>query len=45
METLLLIAECNGPEMLTRIAVMKALNLTSTLAPRKTPAKAYRIVR
>jgi hypothetical protein len=26
METLLLVAECDGPEMLARIAVMKALN-------------------
>ena len=29
METLLLVAERNGPEMLARIAVMKALNRNS----------------
>ena len=47
METLLLVAERNGPEMLARIAMMRALNrqVKPTLAPRKKPAKAYRIVK
>jgi hypothetical protein len=46
METLLLVAERDGPEMLARIAVMKALNrhLKPTLAPQKQPARVYRIV-
>jgi hypothetical protein len=47
METLLLVAERDGPEMLARIAVMKALNRHGakvTPAPRK-PAKVFRIVR
>ena len=45
MEVLLLVAEHDGPEMMARIGVMKALNW-----PRSTPAlhgkraKAYRIV-
>jgi hypothetical protein len=47
METLLLVAERNGPEMLARIAMMRALNrhVKPTLAPRKKPAKAYTIVK
>jgi hypothetical protein len=48
METLLLVAERDGPEMLARIAVMKALNrhaVTAAPAPRRKPAKAFRIVR
>jgi hypothetical protein len=46
METLLLVAERDGPEMLARIAVMKALNrqLKPTLAPQTQPARVYRIV-
>jgi hypothetical protein len=48
METLLLVAERNGPKMLARIAVMRALNrhkakVIST--PRGKRTKAYRIVR
>ena len=48
METLLLVAERDGPEMLARIAVMKALNrhsATATPAPRQKPSKVFRIVR
>ena len=48
METLLLVAERNGPEMLTRIAVMKALNRhqpKAAPAQRQNPAKVFRIVR
>ena len=48
METLILVAERDGPEMLARIAVMKALNrdaATATPAPRRKPAKVFRIVR
>jgi hypothetical protein len=47
METLLLVAERDGPEMLARIAMMRALNRheKATLAPRKQPTKAYRIVK
>jgi len=44
----LLVAERDGPEMLARIAVMKALNrhqATQTLAPRRKPATVFRIVR
>ena len=47
METLLLVAERNGPEMLARTSVMRALNRHAkpTLAPRKKPAKVFRIVK
>jgi hypothetical protein len=47
METLLLVAERDGPEMLARIAVMKALNQHGdpTPAPRSKNAKVFRIVR
>jgi hypothetical protein len=48
METLLLVAERNGPTMLARIGMMKALNRLApkpTQAPRQRRAKAYRIVR
>jgi hypothetical protein len=48
METLLLGAERDGPEMLARIAVMKALNRDSAKpvpAPRRKGAKIFRIVR
>jgi hypothetical protein len=48
METLLLVAECDGPEMLARIAVMKALNrhgMKTTPASRRKPAQVFRIVR
>ena len=44
METLLLVAERDGPEMLARIAVMKALNRHSaneTPDPRRKPAKVF----
>jgi len=46
--TLLLVAERNWPEMLARIAVMKALNWhqrRTAPAPRQNPAKVFRIVR
>ena len=48
METLLLVAERDGPEMLARIAVMKALNrhgVTTTPEPRWKSAQVFRIVR
>jgi len=48
METLLLVAERDGPEMLARIAVMKALNRRTPKAPaasRRKSAKVFRIVR
>jgi hypothetical protein len=48
METLLLVAERDGPEMMARIAVMKALNrhgVKATPATRRKSAKAFRIVR
>ena len=48
MEVLLLVAERDGPEMLARIAVMKALNrhsVQATPAPRRKAAKIFRIVR
>ncbi|XIA64902.1 hypothetical protein ACFIOY_40190 [Bradyrhizobium sp. TZ2] len=44
METLILVAERGGPEMLARIAVMKALNrhgVQATPAPRRKPAKVF----
>jgi hypothetical protein len=46
MEALLLVAERNGPTMLARIGMMRALNrhAREAQAPRKR-AKAYRIVR
>jgi hypothetical protein len=48
MEVLLLVAERNGPEMLARIAVMKALNRHASTAPavtRQKSAKVFRLVR
>jgi hypothetical protein len=42
METLLLVVERDGPEMLARIAVMKALNrdnVKTTPAPRRSTAR------
>jgi hypothetical protein len=48
METLLLVAERNGPEMLAQTAVMKALNrhgTKATVEPRQKSAKVFRIVR
>ena len=47
METLLLVAERDGSEMLARIAMMRALSrhVKATLAPRKQPTKACRIVK
>ena len=47
METLLLVAERDGPEMLARIAVMKALNRhgNATSAPQQKGAKVHKIVR
>ena len=47
-KTLLLVAERNGPEMLARIAVMKALNrhgAKETPEPRRKSAKVFRIAR
>jgi hypothetical protein len=48
MEMLLLVAERDGPEMLTRIGVMRALNLHSakaTPAPRLKRTKTYWLIR
>jgi hypothetical protein len=48
MEALLLVAEHDGPTMFARIGAMQALNrhkLKATSAPRRKPAKAYRIIR
>ena len=48
METLLLVAERDGPEMLARIAVLRALNrddATASPEPRRKSAKVIRIVR
>jgi hypothetical protein len=39
METLLLVAERNGPEMLARIAVLNALNRHTPEAPAAPPGK------
>jgi hypothetical protein len=48
MQALLLVAERNGPTMLARIGMMRALNRVETKptqAPRQRRAKTYRIVR
>ncbi len=48
MESLMLVAETDAPEMLARIAVIKALNRhqpNAAPAPRQNPAKVFRIVR
>jgi len=48
METLLLVAERDGPEMMARIGMMQALNRHSAKAdpaPRRKRAKAYRVIR
>jgi hypothetical protein len=48
METLILVAERNGPEMLARIGMIRALNrhrVEATLEPRRKPAKVFQIVR
>jgi hypothetical protein len=47
METLLLVAERDGPEMLARIAFMRALNGLGDAAPepQQKGAKVFRIVR
>ena len=42
METLLLVAERDGPEMLARIAVTKALNITLTTSRRSTTSRLSR---
>jgi|tagenome__1003787_1003787.scaffolds.fasta_scaffold20975083_1 hypothetical protein len=47
METLLLVAERDGPEMMARIGMLRALNRhdpKATPAPRRKRAKAYRVV-
>jgi hypothetical protein len=47
MEALLLFAERNGPTMLARVGVARAIDrhrLRSTPAPRQRRAKAYRVV-
>jgi hypothetical protein len=47
METLILVAERDGPEMLARIAVMKALHAKddwAPRAPRRKVAKVYKVV-
>ena len=48
METLLLVAERNGPEMMARIRIMRALNrhkAEPTPVARRKRAKAYRVIR
>ena len=48
MQALLLVAEHDGPTMFARIGVMRALQRhkrKAAPAPRRKPAKAYRIVR
>jgi hypothetical protein len=48
MQAMLLVAERNGPTMLARIGMMRAINRLETKptqAPRQRRAKAYRIVR
>jgi hypothetical protein len=48
MEVLLLVAERDGPEMMARIAMMKALHRVgpkSTPEARRKRAKAYRVIR
>jgi hypothetical protein len=48
MEVLLLVAEQDGPTMMARIGMMRALNrrgAKATPAARRKRAKAYRIVR
>jgi hypothetical protein len=48
MQALLLVAERNGPTMLARIGMMRAINRNEpkpAQAPRQRRAKAYRIVR
>ena len=47
-EALMLVVELGGPTMFARIGMMRALNRQSakaTPAPRRKPAKAYRVVR
>lgn len=46
MTTLLLVAERNGPELMARIGMMRALNrhcAQPVPAPRRKPAKVYRL--
>lgn len=48
MRVLLLVAEHNGPEILARIGIMRALNRHDAKvmpAPRRKRAKAYRVIR
>ena len=45
MEVLLLVAELDGPEMLARIAVMKALNRHSAKPTRPTRGKGAKVLR
>jgi hypothetical protein len=46
METLLLVAERDGPEMMARIGMMRALNRhRATATPAPPHAKAYRVIR
>jgi hypothetical protein len=48
MQTLLLVAERDGPEIMARIGMMRALNRhgpTAAPAPRQKRAKAYRVIR
>ena len=44
MKTLLLVAERDGPEMMARIGMMRALH-RHRAAPRRKRAKAYRVIR
>jgi hypothetical protein len=48
MEALILVAEHNGPTMMARIGVMRALNHGKpdpAIVPRRKGAKAYRVIR
>ncbi|MBR0809342.1 hypothetical protein JQ636_37925 [Bradyrhizobium japonicum] len=48
MEALLLVAERDGPEMMARIGIMRALNrdrVEPPPAPRQKRAKVYRLIR
>ena len=44
-EALMLVAEGNGPVMLARIGMLRAMNHGKEKAPRKKVVKAYRIIR
>jgi hypothetical protein len=44
-EALILVAEEDGPVMLARIGMMRALNYGKPVEPRRKAVKAYRIIR